>query len=332
MPSGGPLSAGLSARPVIVWNGAQYTASSRELELELLRRDYGLDERMLEATLVPRYKRHKPQASAKNAHVRHTRAPNTVADSATAASDWILRQGNSSVSQINFHPWTELGERKFSHFDLVPWRRTRSALDLSSVADYSGRGSDTLHVAEKTLRGLEKLELRHNRRRLQRARSTQQGLRRQVRVRLIFSIELRHKRMELLRQTALPMRVFEQRFAISENESAAYERILLDANAGVEQHVGYFSRRSAAQPDAAPDDEQQLVVDFASETEAEDPDGETQYATIANAPQAVEQAEPRAKPADQSKVSFAAAEATVKAEPAAKVPCVKCRDVAIKLR
>ncbi|TDG39897.1 hypothetical protein AWZ03_013678 [Drosophila navojoa] len=330
MPSGGPLSASLSARPVIVWNGAQYTASSRELELELLRRDYGLDERMLEATLVPRYKRHKPQASAKNAHVRHTRAAcNTVA----AASDWILRQGNSGVSQINFHPWTELGERKFSHFDLVPWRRTRSALDLSSVADYSGRGSETLHVAEKTLRGLEKLELRHNRRRLQRARSTQQGLRRQVRVRLIFSIELRHKRMELLRQTALPMRVFEQRFAISENESAAYERILLDANAGVEQHVGYFSRRSNSQPEAAPqdDEQQQLVVDFASETEAEDPEAETQYATIANAPQQQPESSEK-KPADQSKVSFVAAEETAKAQPAAKVPCVKCRDIAIKLR
>ncbi|XP_064538610.1 uncharacterized protein LOC135428492 [Drosophila montana] len=333
MPSRGALSTGLSARPVIVWNGAQYTASSRELELELLRRDYGLDERMLEATLVPRYKRHRPQASAKNAHVRHTSSAGGAATNndskSSPASDWILRQGNSSVAQINFHPWTEQGERKFSHFDLVPWRRTRSALDLSSAADYSGRSND---VAEKSLRGLEKLELRHNRRRLQRARSTQQGLRRQVRVRLIFSIELRHKRMELLRQSALPMRVFEQRFALSENESAAYERILLDANAGVEQHVGYFSRRHAGQPDAAPDDEQ-LVVDFASETDAEELEPEAQYATIANAPE-------RDKKGDTAETSVATATDQVSrgspgaanAAPVAEVPCVKCRDVAIKLR
>ncbi|KAL7743497.1 hypothetical protein ACLKA6_018633 [Drosophila palustris] len=371
MPSVEALSADQSTRPVIVWNGAQYTASSRELELELLRREYGLDERMLEATLVPRYKRHKPQASARNAHVRQAstaRAVTTASSvspasaSASSSSDWILRQGNSIVSQVNFHPWTELGERKFSHFDLVPWRRTRSALDLSSALDYSRNGGGegvgaggrataaaAAAAAEKSLRGLEKLELRHNRRRLQRARSTQQGLRRLVRVRLIFSIELRHKRMELLRQSALPMRVFEQRFALSENESAAYERILLDANAGVEQHVGYFSRRQGGS--SAADDDEQLVVDFASETEVEAEgeaaEAEAQYATIATG----QESEPTAEKASEKSVEKSVVEASANENgtgeeietgkgsgsgdattaTATKVPCVKCRDVAIKL-
>ncbi|KAM8721322.1 hypothetical protein ACLKA7_007228 [Drosophila subpalustris] len=373
MPSVEALSADQSTRPVIVWNGAQYTASSRELELELLRREYGLDERMLEATLVPRYKRHKPQASARNAHVRLaptaravTTASSVTPASASSSSDWILRQGNSIVSQVNFHPWTELGERKFSHFDLVPWRRTRSALDLSSALDYSRNGGAegagaagrataaavAAAAAEKSLRGLEKLELRHNRRRLQRVRSTQQGLRRLVRVRLIFSIELRHKRMELLRQSALPMRVFEQRFALSENESAAYERILLDANAGVEQHVGYFSRRQGGS--SAADDDEQLVVDFASETEVEAEgdaaEAEAQYATIATG----QENEPTAEMASEKSVEKAVVEASANENgtgveietgkvsgsgsgdattaTATKVPCVKCRDVAIKLR
>jgi len=285
-----------SCAPVIVWNGAQFTASSRELEQ--LRRDYGLDARMLEATLVPRYKRHKPQAAARNDHVRFTKEQQ---------SDWILKQDRSTnVSQVNFHPWAG------AHFDLVPWRRTRSALDLTSVADYNHGLVDP-----KSLKGLEKLELRQQRRRLQRARSTHQGLRRLVRVRLIFSIELRHKRMEVLRKSALPIRVFEQRFALSENESAAYERILLDANAGVDQHVGYFSRRQMTSQES----KEELVVDFASETEADDrPEEEkdrenpeeAQYATIAPP----EKGGSAAAPAKES----------------GQVPCVKCRDIAIKLR
>lgn len=358
--------AAVATRPVIVWNGAQYAASSRELELELLRRDYGLDERMLQATLVPRYKRHRPQASARNVHVRRaasfcdtptattaTRATRAAAAAAAApSSDWILRQGNSSVSQINFHPWSELGERKFSHFDLVPWRRTRSALDLSSAVDYSASPTATASAsasaaAEKSLRELQKLELRHNRRRLQRsARSTQQGLRRLVRVRLIFSIELRHKRMELLRQSALPMRVFEQRFALSENESAAYERILMDASAGVDQHVGYFSRRQATRGEG--EEEEQLVVDFASETEEDEEGDEAQYSTIAatqessvgNAKRKAskeekEEEEEETERKGKSVESGAGEGAEMKEKettPTSKVPCVKCRDVAIKLR
>lgn len=344
----------VATRPVIVWNGAQYAASSRELELELLRRDYGLDERMLQATLVPRYKRHRPQASARNVHVRRAASfrdtpttTTTTAAAATPSSDWILRQGNSSVSQINFHPWSELGERKFSHFDLTPWRRTRSALDLSSAVDYSASPSASASAAaEKSLRELQKLELRHNRRRLQRSArsSTQQGLRRLVRVRLIFSIELRHKRMELLRQSALPMRVFEQRFALSENESAAYERILMDASAGVEQHVGYFSRRQAPREEGE-GEEEQLVVDFASETEEEQEGQEAQYATIAATQEnsvenakgkATKEEEKEEKESSGKSVETAAAEGAEmkekRATPASKVPCVKCRDVAIKLR
>lgn len=349
--------AAVATRPVIVWNGAQYAASSRELELELLRRDYGLDERMLQATLVPRYKRHRPQASARNVHVRRAASfrdtPTTTTTTATAAaapsSDWILRQGNSSVSQINFHPWSELGERKFSHFDLVPWRRTRSALDLSSAVDYSPSPSaspSASAAAEKSLRELQKLELRHNRRRLQRSArsSTQQGLRRLVRVRLIFSIELRHKRMELLRQSALPMRVFEQRFALSENESAAYERILMDASAGVEQHVGYFSRRQAPREEGE-GEEEQLVVDFASETDEEQEGEEAQYATIAatqenSAENAIEKATKEVKKEKEESNGKSVEETAEdgaemkekRATTASKVPCVKCRDVAIKLR
>lgn len=299
-----------SCAPVIVWNGAQFTASSRELEQ--LRRDYGLDARMLEATLVPRYKRHKPEASARNDFVKvhqTKQKPQPGPSSTSCSSDWILKQDRSNnVSQVNFHPWAG------SHFDLVPWRRTRSALDLTSVADYNHVGV----VDPKSLKGLEKLELRQQRRRLQRARSTQQGLRRLVRVRLIFSIELRHKRMEVLRKSALPVRVFEQRFALTENESAAYERILKDASAGVEQHVGYFSRRQLGRQDSA----EELVVDFASETE--EPEAE---------PRAKGETESRQEEATYATIATPAEKEPDKAAPkSGEVPCDKCRHIAIKLR
>lgn len=257
---------------------------------------------MLEATLVPRYKRHKPQAAARNDFVKITKGTAAKVPTGEAASDWILKQDRTTnVSQVNFPPWAG------AHFDLVPWRRTRSALDLTSVADYN-HGL----VNPKSLKGLEKLELRQQLRRLKRAKTSQQGLRRLVRVRLIFSIELRHKRMEVLRKSALPVRVFEQRFALSENETAAYERVLLDASAGVDQHLGYFSRRQLQQQkDREPVEE--LVVDFASETEAEAELAEAEYATIAT-------------PEKCDKVASSAT------QECSQVPCVKCRDIAIKLR
>jgi len=118
-----------SCAPVIVWNGAQFTASSRELEQ--LRRDYGLDARMLEATLVPRYKRHKPQAAARNDHVRFTKEQQ---------SDWILKQDRSTnVSQVNFHPWAG------AHFDLVPWRRTQCLFLGLAMAYFHRRTSFESH-------------------------------------------------------------------------------------------------------------------------------------------------------------------------------------------
>jgi len=81
--------------------------------------------------------------------------------------------------------------------------------------------------------------------------------------------------------------------------------------------VGYFSRRQMTSQES----KEELVVDFASETEADDrPEEEkdrenpeeAQYATIAPP----EKGGSAAAPAKES----------------GQVPCVKCRDIAIKLR
>ncbi|XP_075155567.1 uncharacterized protein LOC142228932 [Haematobia irritans] len=252
-----------SVAPVTVWNGVQYAASSKEIEL--LRQEYGLDTRMLEKKLVPRYKYHRPQASAKNRFVQpppstKPNKPSETVDSSiyetighasvkrshstSSKSDWILCYNDTKE---NFYPWSGQGEcdKRFGQFDLVPWRKHRSTLDLSTLTDYS---SSPLTVSAKSLNRLEKLELKQNRRQLKKAstEASRSKQKRFVRVRLIFSIELRHKRMELLKQTAITPRVFEQKVILSDGDVAEYERILFNANSSVEDHLGYFTRRGLA--------------------------------------------------------------------------------------
>ncbi|XP_037932068.1 GATA zinc finger domain-containing protein 14-like [Teleopsis dalmanni] len=314
-------------QPVTIWNGAQYAASSKELEL--LRRDFGLDTRMLEQKLVPRYKHSKPTASARNSIVLQQKQKQ---------SDWILRYNNTLVSgETNFHPWNHTGARKFGQFDLVPWRRQKSAVDLTVVPDYSSDGVTPTTVATKSLNRLEKLELRKNRRQLKHFRSSNKYLRRFVRVRLIFSIELRHKRMEVLRQCQLPPRVFEQKFAISEIDTAAYERILLDANASVEDHLGYFSKRGFGSTNRS--DSNELIVDFDSEDETESLTSVDEQRKLKNAPHGFAKVKKtsnanaaNAANAATGAIATLANGATNAQFDSPTVPCVKCRDLAIKLR
>ncbi|KAM7346367.1 uncharacterized protein ACRADG_006329 isoform 2-T2 [Cochliomyia hominivorax] len=308
--------------PLQLWNGAQYAASSKELEL--LRNEYGLDTRMLEKKLVPRYKLYnKPQVSCKNKLVnsplarkkyngnRKLNRSSSSSNSRASSSDWILCYNDSKE---NFHPWTSIGdncEKRFGQFDLVPWRKYRSNLDLHTLTDYS---APPLNISSKSCTRLEKLELKQNRRQLKRAnlKASQARLRRFVRVRLIFSIELRHKRMELLKQTALKPRVFEQKVSLSECDVAEYERILYDANSSVEDHLGYFSKRG-------------LGLN-------EDSSGEKKKSSGLNL-----------KPIEYT-MNFSSSETDSSYDSLNNptpyemllknklVPCVKCRDIAIKLR
>lgn len=251
-----------SVTPVTIWNGVQYAASSKEIEL--LREEYGLDTRMLEKKLVPRYKYHKPQASAKNRLVTGPskavpqRSPTKLSNSSNShydtieckppvksspkPSDWILC---FNETKENFYPWSGGQgdcEKRFGQFDLVPWRKHRSALDLNNLTDYS---ASPLNISAKSLNRLDKLERKQNRRHLKKVNSqaSRSNRKRFVRVRLIFSIELRHKRMELLKQAAITPRVFEQKVTLNDCDVAEYERILYNASSSVEDHLGYFTRR-----------------------------------------------------------------------------------------
>lgn len=311
-----------AAAPVTLWHGAQYAASSKEVEL--LRSEYGLDTRMLEKKLVPRYRLyHKPQVSCKNKLVNSplaTKKRDTKSSSSTStsspdsSSDWILCYNDAKE---NFHPWSQGNcEKRFGQFDLVPWRKHRSALDLQTLTDYSV--SPTAAISAKSLNRLEKLELKQNRRQLKRAsvKASQSRLRRFVRVRLIFSIELRHKRMELLKQSALKPRVFEQKVTLSECDVAEYERILFDAHSSVEDHLGYFSKRNlGGDGDGKPTRDLKKPglnlksIENMNFTSSESDTSLNAYDSLNN--------------------SLTPVEILLQNQ---QVPCVKCRDLAIQLR
>ncbi|XP_073830671.1 espin protein forked isoform X2 [Musca autumnalis] len=326
-----------SVTPVTIWNGVQYAASSKEIEL--LREEYGLDPRMLEKKLVPRYKYHKPQASAKNRLVNSP--PNRIAatklsdssncnsfyesvqcktptKSSPKPSDWILC---FNETKENFYPWSGGQgdcDKRFGQFDLVPWRKHRSALDLNNLTDYS---SSPLNISAKSLNRLDKLERKQNRRHLKKVntQASRSNRKRFVRVRLIFSIELRHKRMELLKQASITPRVFEQKVTLNDCDVAEYERILYNANSSVEDHLGYFTRRGLGSQQKRPALDlkpiEQMNYSSTSETDRS-------FHSPRNSP--------AASPTSSSSLdNLSPVERLLHTN---QVPCVKCRHLAEKLR
>lgn len=234
--------------PATVWQGSHYTASIKEIEA--LRREFGLDIRMLEKHLVPRYKCSQPQASARNKLVNYSESKrfcyNKANDSTlTVRTDWILRY---SECKENFHPWSQDSfKKRFAQFDLVPWRKCRSNLDLTTQIDFN---KSSMEIPNNILNRLEKLEHRQNRRQLRKTivkSASDVKSRRFVRVCLMFSIELRHRKMEFLKQTSLPRRIFRQKLYQSDCDIAEYERILTNAYSSIDDHLGYFGTRQLGQ-------------------------------------------------------------------------------------
>ncbi|CAD7091542.1 unnamed protein product [Hermetia illucens] len=187
----------------------------------------------------------KPPLSVRNSSVKFNPRllDSSLPQFPLESSDWILRYANA---ETNFHPWPR-GEKKFAHFDLVPWRRTRSQLNLAQEPAWDPRLQS--HSDLKNLRKLQKLEVRKNKRQLKRYLRYERCVKRLIRIRLVFSIELRHRRMEVLKTTFHQPRVFEKRLLTAESvgdsvvvtdEMLNYEKVFTQQ---VEKHAGYFSQR-----------------------------------------------------------------------------------------
>lgn len=181
----------------------------------------------------------------------------------SCAGDWLLRY---SQNETNFNPWHI--DAKFSHFELVPWRRQQNKrIDLTNAIGWEP--FKLTPATQNQLRTLQKFELARSKRlQKQRMKSQQQQrakFRRQIKIRFIFALEVRQKKMKLFRANrggggggdalvaASPM----SSVAAATAAAATYQRKLIlqrDQQLYVfnargydlmtEQHWGYFSQRN----------------------------------------------------------------------------------------
>lgn len=161
-------------------------------------------------------------------------SPNVV-----KSSEWILKYNNSNSNDtINFHPWKNnyyyynnnhqqklqsilnnnsnlnLNDyEKFTYFDLVPWKKFnyRKKIFNKNLNDNTKEYNDIINL--KGLKRLQKLENKKNKRLIKYQLykyKNEKYLKRLIRIRLIFSIELRHKRMEIIKKNYYTPRSFEK--------------------------------------------------------------------------------------------------------------------------
>ncbi|KAI9581966.1 hypothetical protein GQX74_011461 [Glossina fuscipes] len=310
--------------PATLWQGSHYTASIKEIEA--LRREFGLDIRMLEKHLVPRYKCSQPQASARNKLVNYSESKrfcsnNSNDSTLTVRTDWILRY---SECKENFHPWSQGSfKKRFAQFDLVPWRKCRSKLDLTTQIDFN---KSSMEIPNNILNRLQKLEHRQNRRQLKKTivKASDVKSRRFVRVCLMFSIELRHRRMEFLKQTSLPRRIFKQKLYQSDCDIAEYERILTNAYSSIDDHLGYFGTRQLGQSASRTDSAKPLRTLQYFQTEYTSVEFQNNPSTDDLAVDVICPYYPVAAKSSLLSVEFLLRNQIV--------PCAKCRTKAIQLR
>lgn len=120
--------------------------------------------------------RHNTYASARNKAVRflsHNRNWDVVPKSCPSGH-WTMRY--STPTRTNFTPWTR--ESPFGPFDLVPWRKQGSRLDLVEAVGWDCNKQPPQRTTRRAIR-----------------RSTSYR-RRLIRIRVVFSFEF-HKRMRL---------------------------------------------------------------------------------------------------------------------------------------
>lgn len=150
----------------------------------------------------------------------------------TCGGDWVMRY---SQTETNFNPWQF--SQKFSHFELVPWRQNKKKIDLKDATGWEP--FQLSEVNRQQLRSLQKFELARTKRLLKQKHKNDR-LKRQVKVRLVFSMELHRKKM----QTAKP-RIESKEFSLANRQMYVYDQRCIDLS----EHWGYFSQRQKSVDD-----------------------------------------------------------------------------------
>lgn len=169
-----------------------------------------------------------------------------------SGGDWIMRY---TMNETNFNPWN-LGAR-FRHFELVPWRKQKSSIDLLNnlgweppPAPIPADGENSLEIYRKI--GNRKKWRRFTRKRLRNERK----VRRHIKIRLMFAVEFRHSRTQVIRSRIVSRNSNAIKSQCKSNEIfvcdefAANSRDAINVNCenvGKQQqqeHWGYFSQRN----------------------------------------------------------------------------------------
>lgn len=150
----------------------------------------------------------------------------------SCAGDWVLRY---SQNETNFNPFAA----KFSNFELVPWRQQNKRIDLANAIGWEP--VKLTQANHQQLRTLQKFELARSKRlQKQRLKSQKDRFRRQIKIRFIFSLEVRQKKMKLFRPNRT-MTTYQRQLVLQRDQQIF---VFNEQAYDLAEHWGYFSQRN----------------------------------------------------------------------------------------
>lgn len=156
----------------------------------------------------------------------------------SCAGDWLLRY---SQNETNFNPWHF--DAKFSHFELVPWRQQNKRIDLENAIGWEP--FKLTPANQQQLRTLQKFEVARSKRlHKQRLKSHREKFRRQLKIRFIFSLEVRQKKMKFFRSNrsgAMSAATYQRKLVLQRDQHLF---VFDERGYDLAEHWGYFSQRN----------------------------------------------------------------------------------------
>lgn len=183
-----------------------------------------------------------PHFSSSLSHVKSSTFQNADWDviPKTCAGDWLLRY---SQNETNFNPWHL--NTKFSHFELVPWRQQNKRIDLENAIGWEP--FELTPTNQQQMRTLQKFELARSKRlQKQRLKLQREKIQRQIKIRFIFSLEVRQKKMKLFRANrtnalAAAAATYQRKLVLQRD----HHLFVFNENGyDLAEHWGYFSQRN----------------------------------------------------------------------------------------
>jgi hypothetical protein len=143
--------------------------------------------------------------------------------------DWILR---CSDSEASVHPWCE--QRNRHNFDLVPCKRPTRAIEETKFESFSWVTKEQNRIHKR----LHKLETKQDQGQIKKRLRDEQKVKKRVRVKVIFTFELRQKTMEVLAPKFVT-RSFQQQLY----QHRIREMPSVFSQETFRKHLGYFTER-----------------------------------------------------------------------------------------